>query len=63
MEGVQGYNEDKIALVVADLMNFAAWVPIILGTPMISHVVNVMKEIDALVMPWMNAQVAHLLSV
>ena len=32
---------------------------------MISHVVNVIKEkeIDALVMPWVNTQVAHLLSV
>ena len=64
MEGVQGYNEDQIALVVLDLSNFVAWVPIILGTPTISHVVNVMKEkeIDALAMPWANAWVAHLLS-
>ena len=34
VEGVQGYNEDQIALVVLDLSNFAAWVPIILGTPL-----------------------------
>ena len=41
------------------------WVPIILGTPTIRHVVNVMKEkeIDALVMPWANARVVHLLSM
>ena len=40
-------------------------VPIILGTPTISCIVNVMKERerDALVMPWVNARVAHLLSV
>ena len=65
MEGVQGYNKDQIPLVVPDLSNFAAQVPIILGTPTRSHVVNVMKEreIDALAMPWENAQVAHLLSV
>ena len=25
VEGVQGYNEDQIALVVLDLSNFAAW--------------------------------------
>ena len=52
VEGVQGYNEDQIALVVLDVLNFVAWVPIILGTPTISHVVNVMKEreIDALAM-------------
>ena len=65
VEGDQGYNEDQIALVVPDLLNFAAWVPIILGTPTISHIVNVMieREIDALVMPWVNDWVAHLLSV
>ena len=65
VEGAQGYNEDQIALVVPDLSNCAVWVPIILETPTISWVVNVMKEreIEALVMPWVNAQVAHLLSV
>ena len=64
-EEVQGYNEDQIALVVHNLSNFAAWIPVILGIPTISHVLNVMKagEIDALAMPWANAQVAHLLSV
>ena len=65
VEGDQGYKYDQIALIVLDLSNFVAWIPIILGTPTVSCVVNVMKEkeIDALVMPWVNAQVAHLLSV
>ena len=65
MDGVQGYNEDKIALVAPDLLNVAARILIILGTPIISHIINVMKEreIDALGTPWTNAQVAHLLSV
>ena len=65
MEGVQSYNEDQIALVVLALSNFVAWVSIILGTPTISRVVNVMKEreIDTLAMLWANAQVAHLLLV
>ena len=65
MDGVQGYDEDQIALVILDLSNFAAQVPIILGTPTISHIVNVIqeKEIDALAMPWANAQVAYLLAV
>ena len=46
-------------------MNFEARIPIILGTPTISHVINVMKEreIDTLATPWANARVAHLLSV
>ena len=42
-----------------------AQIPVILGTPTISQVVNMMKEVyvDALVMLWANARVAHLLSV
>ena len=53
VDGVQGYDEDEIALVILDFSNFVAWVPIILGTPTISCIVNVIKEreIDALVMP------------
>ena len=50
------------ALVVPDESKFAEWVPIILGTPTISHIVNVMKEreVDALAMPLANARVTHL---
>ena len=65
VDGVQGYDKDQIALVIPDLSNFVAWIPIILGTPTISWVINVIKEaeIDALAMPWVNARVAHLLLV
>ena len=65
VDGVQGYDEDQIALVFPDLSNFAAQIPVILGTPTISQVVNVMKEteMDALAMPWTNARVVHLLSM
>ena len=50
VDGVQGYDEDQIALVILDLLNFAAWVPVILGTSTINHVINMIKEkeIDAL---------------
>ena len=50
---------------IPDLSNFVAQIPVILGTPTISCIVNVMKEmeIDALAMPWANTRVAHLLSV
>ena len=50
VDGVQGYDKDQIALVIPDISNFAARVPVILGTPTISRIVNVMKEkeIDAL---------------
>ena len=63
--GVQGYDEDQIALVIPDLSKFVAQIPVILGTPTTGQVVNMMKEaeVNALAMPWANAKVAHLLSV
>ena len=36
VDRVQGYDEDQIALVIPDLSNFAAQIPVILGTPTIS---------------------------
>ena len=65
VDGVQGYDEDQIALVIPDMSNFVVWIPVILGTPAISHVMNVMKEkeIDALATPWVNAHLAYLLAV
>ena len=65
VDRVQGYDEDQIALVILDLSNFMAQVPMFLGTPMISHFMNVITEmeIDALATPWVNAQVAYLLAV
>ena len=65
VDGVQGYDKSQIALVIPDLSNLAAQIPVILGTPTISHIINVMKEteIDALALPWANARVAHLLAV
>ena len=65
VDGVQGYDEDQIALVIPDLSIFLAWIPVISGIPTISQVINEMNEaeIDAFVMPWVNARVAHLLSV
>ena len=65
VDGVQGYDRDQIALVILDLSNFVAQISVILGTPTISCIINVIKgtEIDALAMPWANARVAHLLAV
>ena len=39
--------------------------PHYLGTPTISHIMNVMKEreIDTLALPWVNARMVHLLSM
>ena len=44
VDGVQGYDKDQIALVILDFSNFVARIPVILGTPTISHIVNVVKE-------------------
>ena len=65
VDGVQGCDKDQRALVILYLSNFVAQIPVILGTPTISWVVDVMKEVevDALVMLWVNARVAYLLSV
>ena len=65
VDGVQGYDEDQIAVVIPDFSNFAARVPVILGMPTNGKVVNVMTEaeMDALAAPWANARVAHLLLV
>ena len=65
VDRVQGYDKDQIALVILDESKFVEQVPIILGKPTISCIMNVMKEkeIDALVMPGANARVAHLLSM
>ena len=65
MDGVQGYDKDQIALVIPDLSDFVVQAPVILGTLTISHIINITKEkeIDTLAMPWVNAQVAHLLSI
>ena len=40
VDGVQGYDEDQIALIILDFSNFAVRVPVILGTPTIGQVVN-----------------------
>ena len=46
VDGIWGYDEDQIALVIPDFSNFAARVPVILGTPTIGRVVNVMRGRD-----------------
>ena len=65
VDEVQGYDEDQIVLVILDLSNFVAWVPVILGTPTIVHIMNVIKEskMVKLVTPWVNAQVNYFFTV
>ena len=65
VDEVWGYDEDQIALIILDFSNFAVGVPVILGTPTIGQVINIMREVemDALAMPWVNARAAHLLAI
>ena len=44
IEGMKSYNEEQVALVVADETKFGHRVPIILGTPTIHRVIRSMKE-------------------
>ena len=46
VDGVWGYDEDQIALVILDISNFTTRVPVILGTPTIDQVINVMREAE-----------------
>ena len=47
VDGVQGYDKDQVVLVIPDLSNFAVRIPVILGTPTINCIINVMKEKDS----------------
>ena len=64
VDEVAGYNEEQIALVVPDESEFAARVPIILGTPALKRIINVMKEseLDKLSTPWAQARISTALS-
>ena len=50
VEVVQGYNEDQVGLVVPDSTISGSQVPVMLGTPTINQIINVIKksEIDEL---------------
>ena len=52
---VQGYDEDQIAIVMDD-PGMSEW-PVILGTPTLYHVMEVIKEseISKLAVPWASS--------
>ena len=58
---VQGYNEDQIAIVMDD-PGMSEW-PVILGTPTLYRVMEVIKEseISKLAVPWASSQVSWLM--
>ena len=63
IDGISGYNEDQVALVVHSSAEFAHHVPIILGTPTMDRVIKTLKEseIDWLATPWACARKSTLL--
>ena len=44
VEGVRGYGEDQVALVKPDSTIFGSQILVILGTPTINRIINVIKE-------------------
>ena len=64
VQGITGYDEDMVFLVMPDESEFGGRVPLVVGTCMISRIINVIweSEIDHLFMPWATARLAHLLS-
>ena len=65
VDGVAGYDEDQVAIVFGKQSAFESRVPILLGTPTIERVVQVMKEdeIDKLATPWALARTSTLLRI
>ena len=59
--GVQGYDEDQIAIVM-DNPGMTEW-PVILGTPTLYHIMEVIKEseISKLAVPWASSRVSWLM--
>ena len=61
VEGVSGYDEEQVALVVDDSSAFTRKVPVILGTPTLHRVVKCMKESEMEKAPpeWENVCMAY----
>ena len=59
VDGVGGYDEDQIALVIPDSSKFTSRGSVTLGTLMIRRIINVIKEskFDLLATSGVNAQV------
>ena len=59
--GIQGYYEDQIAIVMDD-PGMTEW-PVILGTPTLYHIMEVIKEseISKLAVPWASSRVSWLM--
>ena len=64
VEGVWGYNEDQVALVIPDSTRFCSQVLVTLGTPTINWIINMIKEseINELSVSLNGSRIAQLLA-
>ena len=64
VEGVWGYDEDQVALVILDYIGFGSWVTVTLGTPTINWIINVIieSEINELPLSLNGSRIAWLLA-
>ena len=64
VDGVRGYDEDQVTLVIPDSTIFGSWVPVTLGTLAINHIINMIKEseIDELSASLNGLRMSHLLA-
>ena len=64
VEGIWGYNEDQVALVIPDSTIFRSQVLVTLGTPTINWIINVIKEskIDQLSAPLNGTRISQYLA-
>ena len=64
VQGITGYDEDAVFLVVPNESEFGWRVPLVIGTCTIARIINFTweSEIDHLSMPWSTMRVARLLS-
>ena len=64
VEGVWGYEEDQVALVTPDPIDFGSWVPVTLGTLTVSQIVYVIRgsKMDELSVSLSRSRVSYLLA-
>ena len=64
VKGVQGYNEDQVALAISDPTDFGCRVPVTLDKPTINPIINVIKEskMDELSVSLNGSRMSHLLA-
>ena len=61
IEGLPYYDEQQVVFVLDDPSGFSTRIPVILGTPTINRVIQMMKELEMHNAPveWQAARVAH----